>query len=122
MGEERIEDISLGMYRQVYLRDHFTCVYCGFDGRSFEAYLAMSVDHVRPKQQDGPETADNLVVACRACNSFTSRMTFKESDSIANIKRMKQERIRERRRKYHGQWMEVVAKVYLDKPLPVIPS
>ena len=37
------------------------CVYCD--------QLADSVDHLIPRLRHGPDSADNLVPACRACNS-----------------------------------------------------
>ena len=37
------------------------CVYCGED--------ATSVDHLIPRFKNGPDAADNLVPACRECNS-----------------------------------------------------
>ena len=37
------------------------CIYCGG--------LATSVDHLIPRMARGPDSADNLVAACRSCNS-----------------------------------------------------
>ena len=39
-----------------------SCGYCG-------AETALAVDHLLPTHAGGPETADNIVWACRACNS-----------------------------------------------------
>ncbi|HHC08190.1 MAG TPA: HNH endonuclease [Actinobacteria bacterium] len=47
--------------RAVFLRDDFTCQYCG--GR------AENVDHVVPKSQGGLHRWDNVVAACRRCNT-----------------------------------------------------
>src|SRR5258706_15526316 len=60
----------------VYRRDHFTCMYCGFDGRSFDSWMQLTVDHIRPRSCDGTNEPDNLAVACGACNCITSRMRF----------------------------------------------
>ncbi len=38
------------------------CVYCGAAGK-------LSLDHLLPKHRGGPESADNVVWACRPCNS-----------------------------------------------------
>ncbi len=38
------------------------CAYCG-------GVQKLSLDHVIPKASGGPETADNVVWACRPCNS-----------------------------------------------------
>jgi hypothetical protein len=47
---------------RVLERDGFACVYCG-DQDSFEC------DHVIPRSRGGLSTEDNLVAACKACNS-----------------------------------------------------
>ncbi|MCE9584699.1 MAG: HNH endonuclease [Planctomycetes bacterium] len=39
-----------------------SCAYCGADGK-------LSLDHLLPKNSGGPESADNVVWACRTCNS-----------------------------------------------------
>lgn len=50
-------------YRIVHARDGGRCRYCGrIDG-------PMSVDHVTPRIQGGGDAADNLVTACKSCNS-----------------------------------------------------
>lgn len=46
----------------VYERDRNACRYC----RSTER---LSIDHVKPRVQGGSDDADNLVVACKSCNS-----------------------------------------------------
>lgn len=38
------------------------CCYCGADGR-------LSLDHLLPRARGGLDSADNLVWACRSCNS-----------------------------------------------------
>jgi len=48
---------------QVYERDGARCRYCG------RADAALSIDHVVPRCQGGSDSADNLAVACRRCNS-----------------------------------------------------
>jgi len=39
-----------------------SCCYCGTDGK-------LSLDHLIPTAKGGPETGDNVVWACRRCNS-----------------------------------------------------
>lgn len=53
----------------VLLRDGSVCAYCkGTDG-PFE------VDHVFPKSRGGPNTAANLVAACKPCNRSKGALT-----------------------------------------------
>lgn len=46
---------------QVLRRDAYTCAYCGD--------VANEVDHIHPKVRGGEDVLDNLVAACRSCNS-----------------------------------------------------
>lgn len=48
--------------REVFLRDHHTCQYCGTRGRD------LTLDHVQPRHRGGRHSWENLVSACRACN------------------------------------------------------
>ena len=47
--------------RAVFARDEWTCQYCGA--------AAENVDHVIPRSRGGQHTWDNVVAACRRCNS-----------------------------------------------------
>lgn len=50
--------------RNVFLRDRFSCQYCGDHLRERD----LTLDHVIPKSQGGRRTWENLVTACRPCN------------------------------------------------------
>ncbi|MEM8788771.1 MAG: HNH endonuclease [Pseudomonadota bacterium] len=45
----------------LFLRDEFTCQYCGAKGD-------MTFDHVTPRSRGGRTTWDNVVAACGPCN------------------------------------------------------
>jgi len=47
--------------RAVFIRDHHQCQYCG--------NAAENVDHVIPRSRGGTHTWDNVVAACKRCNS-----------------------------------------------------
>ncbi|MFN2587403.1 MAG: HNH endonuclease [Actinomycetota bacterium] len=47
--------------RAVFVRDNYECQYCGRP--------AENVDHVVPRSRGGAHTWDNVVAACRPCNS-----------------------------------------------------
>ena len=47
--------------RAVFARDGWTCQYCGAP--------AENLDHVVPKSRGGAHAWDNVVAACRRCNS-----------------------------------------------------
>jgi 5-methylcytosine-specific restriction endonuclease McrA len=48
--------------REVFIRDGYTCQYCGRQGHD------LTIDHVIPRHRGGPHTWDNLVSACKPCN------------------------------------------------------
>jgi 5-methylcytosine-specific restriction endonuclease McrA len=48
--------------REVFVRDKYTCQYCGKQTKD------LTIDHVMPRHRGGRHTWDNLVSACRACN------------------------------------------------------
>lgn len=51
--------------RNLFARDHNQCQYCGSRFPTNE----LSIDHVIPRSQSGPDTWENLVCACVKCNS-----------------------------------------------------
>jgi len=59
--------------REVFLRDDYTCQYCGVHTRD------LTLDHVMPKSRGGPHTWENLVSACRACNHRKGGKTIEEA-------------------------------------------
>ena len=59
--------------REVFLRDNFTCQYCGIRGKD------LTIDHVIPRHKGGKHTWDNLVSACRACNHRKGGKTLDEA-------------------------------------------
>ena len=48
--------------KEVFIRDNYTCQYCGTRTRD------LTLDHVIPRSKGGPHTWENLVSACRGCN------------------------------------------------------
>ena len=61
--------------RAVYDRDGGVCRYCGSVGEP-------TIDHVVPRCQGGGDGADNLVVACRSCNSRKGGRTPREAGMV----------------------------------------
>ena len=59
--------------REVFLRDDYTCQYCGMRSRD------LTLDHVMPKHRGGGHSWDNLVSACRACNHRKGSKTVEEA-------------------------------------------
>lgn len=60
--QDRNYKLWKGIVKQVFLRDNYTCQYCGKVGGKLEA------DHIIPFSKGGTDNMDNLVTACRKCN------------------------------------------------------
>lgn len=50
--------------KMIYLRDNYTCQYCGGEFSSNE----LTLDHVTPKSRGGDRSWHNLVTSCFTCN------------------------------------------------------
>ena len=59
--------------REVFIRDSYTCQYCGVVTRD------LTIDHVVPKSRNGAHTWENLVSACKVCNHRKGGKTLQEA-------------------------------------------
>ena len=59
--------------KEVFLRDKFTCQYCG------KKVHDLTLDHVIPRRQHGPHTWENVVAACNRCNLHKAGRTPAEA-------------------------------------------
>jgi 5-methylcytosine-specific restriction endonuclease McrA len=59
--------------REIFLRDDYTCQYCGTRARN------LTLDHVIPRSKGGKHTWDNLVSACGPCNHAKGRRTVEQA-------------------------------------------
>ncbi|MBI3977712.1 MAG: HNH endonuclease [Chloroflexi bacterium] len=59
--------------REIFLRDGYTCQYCGVKTRD------LTLDHVTPRHRGGKHTWENLVSACKACNHRKGNRTPEEA-------------------------------------------
>lgn len=56
----------------VYMRDNWTCVYCERED------VALTLDHVHPRELGGGNEESNLVTACRTCNTTRGQTPIEE--------------------------------------------
>jgi 5-methylcytosine-specific restriction endonuclease McrA len=82
------------LWHQVFDRDRGYCRYCDADLlASFSAYCSADVDHLLARSAGGPSTLENLVLACRGCNTSLSRAahlrTFEERKAYVEAQRAK---------------------------------
>jgi 5-methylcytosine-specific restriction endonuclease McrA len=59
--------------RDVFLRDRFSCQYCGKQTKD------LTLDHVVPRHRGGAHTWDNVVAACKHCNHRKAGRTPQEA-------------------------------------------
>ena len=50
----------------IYIRDNYSCVYCGLTDKSTKN---LTLDHVKARKNGGSNSYKNLVTCCRHCNS-----------------------------------------------------
>ena len=55
----------------IFMRDKYTCQYCGRTRKPAE----LTLDHIIPKSMGGDTCWENLVTACRRCNSKKGNRT-----------------------------------------------
>jgi len=61
---KRKRDINFSK-KAIFLRDNYTCAYCANKFKPNQ----LSLDHITPVCQGGGKTWENIVTACRECNS-----------------------------------------------------
>ncbi|MFC1767936.1 HNH endonuclease [Candidatus Margulisiibacteriota bacterium] len=59
--------------RNVFLRDNFTCQYCGKKTR-------LTIDHIVPKSRGGEDTWSNVAVSCVRCNNKKGDMSLEDAE------------------------------------------
>jgi len=60
--------------REIFLRDQYTCQYCG------KKTQTLTLDHVVPRRQGGPHTWENVAAACPSCNLRKAGRTPEEAN------------------------------------------
>lgn len=67
---------AAGMKRmRIFVRDRFTCQYCGKRKNADE----LTLDHITPRAQRGQSTPENLATACVPCNNRKGSRTPEEA-------------------------------------------
>jgi len=73
--EIAVPELELPFCREnIFIRDDYTCQYCG---RKFSA-SELTLDHVYPKSRFGPDIWENIVACCKECNQYKADRTPKE--------------------------------------------
>jgi 5-methylcytosine-specific restriction endonuclease McrA len=115
---KKYSDSLRGYAFKVLERDGFKCVYCGLDGTaSFDAWAAMSWDHLLPKGHPQRDEEAYIVCACNFCNGADNRY-FGQLErrglslldlSPAQLVEQRRAGVQRTRDAYHAFWSEKVA-------------
>jgi hypothetical protein len=89
----------------IYIRDGFACQYCGRDLRRAER-SDVTLDHLVPHCKGGSDVAENLVTACRRCNSSRGCKPWRKFAPGGAIERI----LRTRRRKLNMSLAKAIIK------------
>lgn len=71
----------------IYLRDHFTCLYCGTDLHEVEP-RRVTLDHLVPQCKGGTHDATNLITACLSCNSRRQHQAWRQYAPAGAVERI----------------------------------
>ena len=64
--------------KHIYLRDNFTCQYCGKTTTPHE----LTLDHILPQSRGGKSVWENLITSCQSCNTKKGDLTPREAGMV----------------------------------------
>ena len=67
--------IGTGKRRSAWRRSNGHCWYCGL---TLDPFNTFTLDHVVPQSQGGTNAVENLVAACKSCNSSKGQKSVAE--------------------------------------------
>lgn len=71
----------------IYLRDGFTCQYCGRDLHNAHP-RDVTLDHLRPQIRGGTHESRNLITACLSCNSRRQHTAWRRYAPAGAVERI----------------------------------
>jgi 5-methylcytosine-specific restriction endonuclease McrA len=71
----------------LYLRDRFTCQYCGRDLHAANP-REVTLDHLKPQCRGGTHRDGNLITACLSCNSRRQTMPWRRYAPAGAVERI----------------------------------
>lgn len=77
----------------IYLRDRFTCAYCGKDLHGVRGGQC-TLDHLTPRDHGGSNEATNLITCCHTCNSGRGAKPWTKFAPSGARKRIERQRYR----------------------------
>ena len=55
--------------RNLFIRDQYTCQYCGRNKQQLKSSEFLTRDHVMPRHMGGRDIWENVVTSCNSCNN-----------------------------------------------------
>lgn len=65
--------------RNLFIRDKYTCQYCGRHKSELKATEFLTRDHIMPQEKGGKDTWTNIITACNKCNNKKANTLLKDS-------------------------------------------
>lgn len=103
MSKRQRATISPKTRFEVFKRDSFRCQYCG----AAAPEVLLTLDHIKPVAEGGPDDIMNLVTACGSCNSGKGARTLDDGSAVERQRRQLEE-LEERRQQLEMmlQWRQ----------------
>jgi hypothetical protein len=68
--------------RNLFLRDRYTCQYCGRQRKDLDEKEYLTRDHIIPVARGGKDSWTNVVTACKKCNNIKADYLLSELEDI----------------------------------------
>jgi len=80
VGYQRMQPRTIKFNRKnIYIRNHYTCQYCGAKPPREE----LTIDHIVPRSRGGRSTWENVALACQKCNARKGSRLIGEIPNMA---------------------------------------
>ena len=73
--------------RNLFVRDKWTCQYCGRSRGNLRGHEVLTRDHVKPRSRGGRDVWNNVVTSCSTCNNKKGQFFLSELDDM-ELKRL----------------------------------
>lgn len=83
-------EVPAALRLAVFIRGGFHCAYCGVDMRDFNP-RDVTIDHLECQSKGGKHQQDNMIGACRPCNSSRKVKPWREYATGGAILRIENE-------------------------------
>lgn len=75
--------------RNLFIRDKYTCQYCGRTKKELKDREFLTRDHIHPTCRGGKDIWTNVITACIRCNNKKGEYTMEEARKFVNMTLLK---------------------------------